>query len=272
MLAFLQLNDDPLKLSVTPKHFVLTRGAAVVRFEATADVEMPEFPSFKKAFPIDLPDLDLISAMLDCVPGTGWGAINSDMLGIVLSQSGMISTDNTTLAWAPDMSWKQRLVLPRPFCLALANWASVLKDNPKLDADGSGVVAQFPKGEKLFGALPTSSAKGSDFEGLLTEMEKAEYTEYPESLRSMCEEAAIFAEDVTLSVSSKAITLTTAGEISWQRTVHCQIDVEADPITLPLKRFRTALNYADQIGWGAGRVYLRNSDEKFYAVIAAKSA
>lgn len=277
VLSFLQLNDEPLSLEIGKNRFILRRGDSdvEVRFEASPDVPMPTWPPHSRAQPLEGVDLKLVKAMLDSVPKTGWGSLNPEMLGVLVCPDGLISTDNACLAWAPvseeiAASWKERVVLPRPFCLALLNWAAALGPEYKLRYSRTGVAAEWVTGAKLYGALPAASNNPIDFSALCNAMLEASYIARPAPFGDYLDEAAIFADDLMIERDGKNLLLETPGEMSWHRSVFWDEDAEPVKLALPLKRLRTAVEYADEIAIVPERIFLRSQSQDLYIVVGAK--
>lgn len=276
ILTFLQLSNDAPALGRGKDRFVLSRGEVEVRFEAAADVPLPTFPELtRRAKELKGLDLKQVRALLDSVPKTGWGALNAEMLGIIVTPEGIISTDNTCMGWGltetphGDLG-NTRLVLPRPFCLALLEWAEKLGKEFTLKYLPTGVLAEWAGGAKLYGSLPTANVNPIEFGALCEELRNAVYTPQPEHFRLFLDEAAIFSEDLIIELKGKTLNLSTPGEISWHRQTLWAGEDGFVKMPLPLKRLRTAVEYTDEIAWGAGRVYLRTQTQDLYIVISAK--
>lgn len=277
ILAFLQLSDDPVTLTAGKASFELNRGDATVRFEALPDIPLPAIPlPGDDTRAVALPPAAVIQALLDCVPKTGWGALNIEMLGVVLNAEGAVATDNTSLAWcdlgAPSAQWKtDRLILPRPFCLAYIHWLKRLGDNVAVSISDSAIYAVWADGGVLCGVLPADNGEAVDFSAILTACAQVAYADTPASLAALLDEAAIFADDIVIEATAASLKLSTAGPISWHRAVAwTNPGTATSPLTVPLKRLRTALDYSTKLSISDGRIHLSHETTKLYVVIATK--
>lgn len=251
--------------------FVLMRGESQIRFEGAGAEAMPTLFTCPET-ELQLPNLKQLEAALDCVPKTGWGALHPDMLGVVISNIGLVSTDNDSLAWGSEQTWPQvRIVLPRPFCLALLSWANSLNKAPKLYADDKSVEAIWDTGERLHGVLPHASDTPMAFDGYTQLMAAQEYIKVPDYLNQILEEAAIFGDDLVVgALIPGSLKLSTPGPVSWERTVRWDSNVRLKDQVLPLKRLRTALLNSEQLCLVEGRIFLQGKG--FYVVISTKDA
>ena len=273
ILNFLQLSDALPTLKQGKERFVLTRGDVEVRFEAAADAPIPAFPAFRKYSPLTLAKdhMRFIAAMMETVPKTGWGALNPDMLGLVLDADGTMSTDNTSLAFSPKLVASPRLILPRPFCLALSHWCDIL-GMPTVTYTDKGVLAKWDEGARLYGSLPATAKQSINFEALKQELIDAEYVTRPKELDDIIDEAAIFSDDLILEETGDTLKLSTSGEISWNREIEWVSGKATEPFAVALKRFATAVKYATGVSIGDKRVYLRSEAADLYMVMSARVA
>lgn len=270
ILAFLQLNNQLVQLSSTKTHFVLTRGDAKVKFEASSDVPLPAFPEVGASTAINLPEVDVLEALLEVAPKTGWGALNAEMLGIVLSSAGAVATDNISLGWSNAEAYPAVMVVPRPFCLAYIRWVRALGKDVHVETNGIGILAEWTTGEKLYGVLPASPRIEMDFSTLFDEAQTLTYCAFPDQFKELLDEAAIFADEITLQTNGKALSLSTSGPVSWHREVMWEGDAIEKSLTLPLKRLRTSLDYADILGVVENRLHLSTEVQDLHIIIAGK--
>jgi hypothetical protein len=270
ILAFLQRSDATPTLKQGKDRFVLSRGGVEVRFEAAADTPLPTFPVIRKPTLLTLQrsDLVLVEAMLDTVPKTGWGALNPQMLGLVMSPHGTTSTDNTSWASAPDIKADGLVILPRPFCLALLHWADALGMPDSITYSTAGVLATWKDGAKLYGALPAPS-ESIDYTALRNLVEAVVYVERSKEFLDHLEEAAIFSDDLIVEVRGGGLRLSTPGEISWYREIEWNGD-DYPAVIVPLKRFTAAVHVTDEISFADGKVFLRKQAKDLLIVIATK--
>jgi len=239
---------------------------------------MPNIPAPPEdALVLDLPGTALLDALMDCVPKTGWGAMNNEMLGAVVDPTAILATDNTSLAFAeidPQEGRAKRVILPRPFCMALTQWVKALGDRFELSYTPAAVYAMWESGEVLFGQLPVipEDDAGMQFDGILEEAYTAKFTPLPQDFAALLAEAAIFSDDIIFESKNKQIELSTPGPISWHRTVTWTGNNTGKAHVLPLKRLATALEYCQSLSIGANdrMVYLRNDDTGLYVIIATK--
>lgn len=277
ILSFLSLNDQPLTLkAVGEAAFSLSRGETTVKFTGGNETALPPIPQVPDgAATLELPPALILQALMDCVPKTGWGAMNTEMVGAVIDADGVIATDNTSLAWAPTSdvldSKAARLVLPRPFCMALTRWVKALGEEYEVYRTDSAVYALWASGEVLFGQLPVPSEEAMDFGHLKDACEEAHYMTLPAGFTDLLSEASIFSDDIVIQADGKALNLSTPGPISWHRSVPWTGEVTA-ALALPLKRFQTALEYCQSlaVAKNSRMIHLANLESPLYVVISTK--
>lgn len=279
ILAFLSLSDEALSLTAGKDgNFELKRGPAKVKFTAGSETAMPNIPAPPDdALVLDLPGMLLIDALMDCVPKTGWGAMNNEMLGAVVDPAHILATDNTSLAFAETTTQEgreNRLILPRPFCMALTQWTKALGDKLEVSYTDTAIYAVWESGEVLMGALPVipEGETGMQFDGMIEEAYAAPFAVLPADFNTLLAEAAIFSDDIIFESKNKQIQLSTPGPISWHRTATWTGGSTSKAHVLPLKRLATALEYCHSLSIGTNdrMVYLRNDDTGLYVIIATK--
>lgn len=271
ILSFLKRVTSVPRLRQTKKTFELVRGDSVVNFEAAADVPMPKWPVLKEPQVVAGLDLKLLDAMLLCVPKTGFGNLNPEMLGAVLTDRGAISTDNATLAWITSPTFTRRMILPRPFCLALLTWADALGTEFELRHGSNGVEAVWKEGAKLFGVLPSDKTEPMNIGSILDGMEAAATDPIPGGLKEAIEEAAIFSDTIILDgTKAEALHLSTPNDtMSWSRSLLWKHESDNTVIALNLARLKAALKHADLMLIDKHCIYLGSESGSFLAVIAA---
>ena len=233
-----------------------------------------------------IPDTDILTALMDCVPKSGWGAMNVEMLGVVLDGYGAVATDNTSLAWCKPSptgwTWnhEQRLILPRPFCTTLAHWVKVLGKDYKVYTDFvATVAATWNTGEVLTGQLPSDITEAVDFGPILDSVAQSNYAPIPDKLTEYLDEASIFSEEIVLSkmptpsagqtVVQGGVQLSTVGTTAWERNIVWAGGVSPPtPLPTPLKRLRTSLQYTQRMALREQQIHLSNHDATFFVIIA----